>query len=91
MHRTDSRSRTLIPCTNSRSRAIILTQKEPSADSKNDSKPGATNEPRAINRSRTLIPCTNRRSGTMIPSTDSEPRAINSNSNAERIDPEQDL
>ena len=98
MHRTDSRSRTLIPCTgtvipgtDSRSRAVILTQKGPSADSENDSEPGATNEPRAINRSRTLIPCTDRRSGTMIPGTDSEPRAMNSNGNTERIDPEQDL
>jgi hypothetical protein len=37
-------------------------------------------EPRAINGLRTLIPSTN-----------SEPRAMNSNGNAERIDPKRDL
>ena len=53
MHRTNSRSRTEIPCTNSGSRAVILREpranselgatKEPSADSEIDSKPRATN------------------------------------------------
>ena len=91
MHETDSGSRTVIPSTNSRSRAVIPTEKGPSADSENDSEPGATKEPRAINRSRTLFPYTDHRSRAMIPGTDSGPRAINSTSNAERIDPEQDL
>jgi hypothetical protein len=80
MHRTNSGSRTLIPCTgtvipstNNRSRAVISTQKGPSADSENDSEPRATNEPSANSE------------------IDSEPKAENSTSNAERIDPKQDL
>jgi hypothetical protein len=52
----------------------------PSANRENDSKPRATKEPSAIYRSRA-----------MMPSTNSEPRAINSNSNAKKIDPKQDL
>ena len=91
IHRTYSRSGTMIPCTDSRSGAVISNQKGPSADSENDSEPGATKEPRAINRSRTLFPYTDHRSGAMIPGTDSGPRAMNSTSNAERIDPERDL
>ena len=47
---------------------MIPTQKEPSADSENDSEPGATKEPSA-----------------------DKPRAMNSNGNTERIDPERDL
>ena len=80
MHSTVSESRTSIPCTDSGSGAVIPTQKEPRADSENDSEPGAANEPSAINRSRT-----------MIPSTVSKPRAMNLYSNAERIDPKRDL
>ena len=91
MHRTNSRSKTMIPCTDSRSRAVILNQKGPSANSENDSEPGATKEPRAINGSRTLFPYTDQRSGAMIPGTDSGPRAMNSTGNAERIDPKRDL
>src|ERR1700716_1218880 len=83
--------RSLIHRTDSGSRAVISTQKGPSANSENDSEPGATKEPRAINGSRTLFPYTNHRSGAMIPGTDSRPRAMNSTSNAERIDPERDL
>jgi hypothetical protein len=66
----------MIPYTNSRSRAIILTQKEPSANSK----PKATNKPKAIYRSKAIIPSTN-----------SKPRAINLTSNSKRIDSKQDL
>jgi hypothetical protein len=77
---TDSISGTVIPDTDSGSRAVIQTQKGPSADSDNNSEPGATNEPRAIYGSRA-----------MMPGTDSEPRAMSSNGNAERIDPERDL
>ena len=66
--------------TNSRSRAVILNQKGPSANSKNNSKPRATKEPSAINGSRAMMPSTIRR-----------PRAINSNSDAKRIDFKQDL
>jgi hypothetical protein len=54
MHRTNSGLRTLIPCTgtvipstNSGSRAVISNQKGPSADSENDSEPRATKEPSA--------------------------------------------
>jgi hypothetical protein len=91
IHRTYSGSGTMIPCTDSGSGAVISNQKGPSADSENDSEPGATKEPRAINGSRTLFPYTDHRSGAMIPGTDSGPRAMNSTSNAERIDPERDL
>ena len=109
MHGTYSGSRTLIPntgtvipSTNSGSRAVILTQKGPSANSENDSEPRATKEPsanepraikkpRAINGSKTLFPYTDRRSRAIIPSTNSRPRAINSNGNADRIDPKRDL
>ena len=45
MHRTDSRSGTAIPCTDSESGAVIL--REPRADSEIDSEPGATKEPSA--------------------------------------------
>ena len=91
MHRTYSGSGTMIPCTDSGSGAVISNQKGPSADSENDSEPGATKEPRAINGSRTLFPYTDHRSGAMIPGTDSGPRDMNSNSNAKRIDPKRDL
>ena len=80
MHRTDSGSGTMIPCTDSGSGAVISNQKGPSADSENDSEPGATKKPRAIYGSRA-----------MMPGTDSGPRDMNSNSNAERIDPKRDL
>jgi hypothetical protein len=50
-------------------RAVIPTQREPSANSENDSEPRAINEPGAT----------------------AEPRAMNSNSNAKRIDPKRDL
>jgi hypothetical protein len=43
MHRTNSGSRTMIPYTDSGSRAVILTQKEPRADSEIDSEPRAEN------------------------------------------------
>jgi hypothetical protein len=59
---------------------MILTQKGPSADSENDSEPRATEKPRAIFGSRA-----------MMPSTIQRPRAMNSNGDAERIDPERDL
>jgi hypothetical protein len=78
MHSTNSGSRTEIPCTDSGSRAVI--PKEPSANSKINSEPKATNELRAIYRSKAIMPSTN-----------SRPRAINLNSNAKRIDPKQDL
>jgi hypothetical protein len=45
MHRTNSGSRTMIPCTDSGSRAVI--PREPRANSKNDSEPRATNKPSA--------------------------------------------
>jgi hypothetical protein len=80
MHKTNSGSRTVIPCTDSRSRAVISNQKGPSADSENDSEPRATKKPSAIYRSRAIMPNTN-----------SGPRAINSNSNAKRINPKRDL
>jgi hypothetical protein len=59
---------------------VIPTQKEPSANSKNDSEPRATKKLSAIYRSRAIMPSTN-----------SRPRAKNSNSNAKRIDPKRDL
>ena len=65
----------MIPSTNSKSRAMIPTQKEPRAN-----EPRATNEPSAINGSRAIMPNTN-----------SGPRALNSNSNTKRIDPKRDL
>jgi hypothetical protein len=65
--------------------------KEPSVNSKNNSKPRATKEPRAINRSRTLFLYTDYRSETMISNTDSRSKAMNSNSNVKRIDLKQDL
>jgi hypothetical protein len=79
MHRTNSGSKTMIPCTNSGSRAAILTQisLEQTAI---DSKPRAANEPSAIFGSRA-----------MMPSTIQRPRAINSNSDAKRIDSKRDL
>ena len=80
MHKTNSGSRTVIPSTNSGSRAIIPTEKGPSANSENDSEPRATKKPSAIYRSRAMMPGTN-----------SGPRDMNSNSNAERIDPKRDL
>jgi hypothetical protein len=70
----------MILSTNSRSRAVILTQKGPSANNKNDSKPRATKKPRAIFRSRAIML-----------STIQKLRDINSTSNAKRIDPKQDL
>jgi hypothetical protein len=76
MHGTDSGSRTMIPCTDSGSGAVIPTQNGPSVDSE----PGAANEPSAIFGSRAMMPGTIRR-----------PRAMNSNSDAERIDSERDL
>ena len=75
MQRTDSGSRTMIPCTDSGSGAVIPTQNEPSAN-----EPRATEKPSAIFGSRA-----------MMPSTIQGPRAMNLNSNAERIDPERDL
>jgi hypothetical protein len=80
MHRTYSGSRTMIPYTDSGSRAVIPTQKGPSANSENDSEPRATKKPSAIYRSRAIMP-----------GTDSGPRAIDLNGNAERIDPKRDL
>jgi hypothetical protein len=79
MHGTNSRSGTMIPCTDSRSRAVIPTQMSLELTA-NDSKPRAANEPSAIYRSRATMPC-----------TDSEPRAMNSTGDAERIDLKQDL
>jgi hypothetical protein len=79
MHRTDSGSRTMIPCTNSRSRATILTQISLEQTAIN-SKPRAANEPSAIFRSRA-----------MMPSTIQRLRAMNSNSDAKRIDSKRDL
>jgi hypothetical protein len=67
MHGTNSRSRTVIPCTNSGFGAKIL--REPRANSE----PRATKEPRADSE------------------IDSKPRAMNSNGNAEGMDPERDL
>ena len=51
MHKTNNRSRTMIPYTNSGFRAVILTQKEPSANNepRATNKPRATSEPRAMN------------------------------------------
>jgi hypothetical protein len=80
MHKTNSGSRTMIPYTDSGFRAVIPTQKEPSANSENDSEPRATKKPSAIYESRAIMPGTNSRL-----------RAKNSNSNAERIDLKQDL
>jgi hypothetical protein len=96
MHRTDSRSRTMILCTNSESRAVILTQNRPSANSKNDSKPRATNkpsansendsEPRATKKPRPIFG-----SRAIMPGTIQRPRDIDSTSNTKRIDPKRDL
>jgi hypothetical protein len=44
MHKTNSGSGTMIPYTDSGSRAVIPTQKEPRANSKIDSEPRATNK-----------------------------------------------
>jgi hypothetical protein len=76
----------MIPCTNSRSRAVILTQNKPSANSK----PRATKEPSANKPSATKKPKAIR-SRAIMPSTIQKPKAINSNSNAKRIDFKQDL
>jgi hypothetical protein len=89
MHRTDNRSRTMIPCTDSGSRAVI--PREPRANSKIDSKPGATKEPSANKPSATKKPRAILGSRAMMPSTIQRPRAMNSNGDAERIDPERDL
>jgi hypothetical protein len=70
----------MILSTNSKSRAVISTQKGPSANSENNSKPRAIEKPRAIFGFRA-----------MMPSTIQRPRAINSNSDAKRIDPKGDL
>jgi len=69
----------MIPCTNSGSGAVIPTQisLEQTAI---DSEPGAANELSAIFGSRAMMPGTIR-----------GPRAINSNSDAKRIDFERDL
>jgi hypothetical protein len=69
MHRTNSKSRTMIPCTNSKSRAVILTQISLKQIVIN-SKPKAANKLSAIFRSRAIMPSTIQR-----------PRAINLNSN----------
>ena len=91
IHRTDSRSGTMIPYTDSRSRAVIATQNRPSADSKNDSKPRATKEPSADKPRATKKPRAIYKSRAMMPSTIHKLRAMNLNGNAERIDPKQDL
>jgi hypothetical protein len=75
--------------TNSGSRAVILTQNGPSANS--DSEPRATKEPSANEPSATKKPRAIFGSRAMMPSTIQRPRAMNSNGNAERIDPKQDL
>ena len=76
----------MIPYTNSRSRAMILTQNKLSANNKpkatkelSVNKPSATKKPRAI------------RSKAIIPSTIQRPKAINLNNNAKRINFKQDL
>jgi len=86
MYRTNSKSRTMIPCTNSRSGAVILTQNRPSANSK----PRATKKPSANKPSTIEKPRVIRFRAIML-STIQGPRAINLNSNAKRIDFEQDL
>ena len=86
MHKTNSKSKTIILYTNSKSKAVILTQNKPSANNKpratkelSANKLSATKKPRAI------------RSRAIMPSTIQRPRAINSNSNAKRINSKQDL
>jgi hypothetical protein len=76
---------------NSKPRAVIPTQNEPSANSENDSKPRATkepsaNEPRATKKPRAIFG-----SRAIMPGTIQRPRAMNSNGDAERIDPKRDL
>ena len=91
MHKTNSKSKTVIPSTNSRSRAVILTQNKPKANSKNNSKPKATKKPSANKLSTTKKPKAIFESRAIMPSTIQKPRAINLNSNAKRIDLKQDL
>ena len=86
MHGTDSGSGTMIPCTDSGSGAVIPTQNGPSADNK----PGATKEPSADEPSATEKPRAIR-SRAMMPGTIRGPRAMNSNSDAKRIDSKRDL
>ena len=69
----------MIPCTNSRSRAVILTQISLKQTAIN-SKPRAANELSAIFKFRAIIPSTIQRL-----------RAINLNSNAKRINSKRDL
>jgi len=66
---------------------MILITKKPSTNNKSDNKLRtirelSTNKLRIINKSKAI-----NRSGTMIPSTDSRPRAMNLTSNTKRIDP----
>ena len=79
MHRTNNKSRTMIPCTNSGSRAVILTQISLEQTAIN-SKPRAVNKLNAIFGFRAIMLSTIQR-----------PRAINLNSNAKRIDSKRDL
>jgi hypothetical protein len=86
----------MILCTNSRSRAVIPTQNRPSANSENDSKPRATNKPSANSKNNSKPRATKKpkaifESRAMMLSTIQRPRAMNSNSNAKRIDPKRDL
>ena len=76
----------MIPYTNSKSRAVILTQNKPSVNNK----PRATKEPSANKPSATEKPRAIRFRAMML-STIQGPRAINLNSNAKRIDFKQDL
>ena len=76
----------MIPCTNSKSGAVILTQNRPSANNKpRATKELSANKPSAIEKPRAI------RSRAMMPSTIQRPRAINSNSDTKRIDSKQDL
>ena len=84
-------TRTVIPSTNSKSGAVILTQNRLSANSKNDSKLKATKELSTNKPSATKKPRTIFKFRAVMLSTIQRPRAINSNSNAKRIDLKQDL
>ena len=86
MHKTNNKSKIVILSTNSKFKAIILTQNKPSANSKpKATKELSVNKPKAIKKPRAI------RFRAIMPSTIQRPRAINLNSNAKRIDLKQDL
>jgi hypothetical protein len=76
---------------NNKPRVVILTQNKPSANNKNNNKLKATkelsaNKPKATEKPKAIFG-----SRAIMPSTIQRPKAMNSNSDVERIDPKRDL